>query len=128
MKEMVGKRLQGRKRIMTDRRNTRELVCDNCGEIFIHRCKNKNSPSYCSYCYGAMRRAREQQIEAEKQQIEDEKWRRQSIMDKKRFEEQLLQTSTIPIEELRPQGRTLYVIGNGFDLMHGVKSSYRAFR
>ena len=128
MKEMVGKRLQGRKRIMTDRRNTRELVCENCGEIFIHRCKNKKSPSYCSYCYGAMRRARELQIEAEKQRIEDEKWREQSIMDKKRFEEQLLQTSTIPIEELRPQGRTLYVIGNGFDLMHGVKSSYRAFR
>lgn len=113
---------------MTDGKNTRELVCDNCGEIFIHRCKNKNSPSYCSYCYGAMRSAREQQIEAEKQRIEDEKWRRQSIIDKKRFEEQLLQTSTIPIEELRPQGRTLYVIGNGFDLMHGVKSSYRAFR
>lgn len=113
---------------MTDGKNTRELVCDNCGEIFIHRCKNKNSPSYCSYCYGTMRRAREQQIEAEKQRIEDEKWRRQSIIDKKRFEEQLLQTSTIPIEELRPQGSTLYVIGNGFDLMHGVKSSYRAFR
>lgn len=113
---------------MTDGKNTRELVCDNCGEKFIHRCKNKNSPSYCSYCYGAMRSAREQQIEAEKQRIEDEKWRRQSIIDKKRFEEQLLQTSTIPIEELRPQGRTLYVIGNGFDLMHGVKSSYRAFR
>lgn len=113
---------------MTDKKNTRELVCNNCGEIFIHRCQNKNSPSYCSYCYGDMRRAREQQIEAEKQRIEDEKWRRQSIIDKKRFEEQLLQMSTIPIEELRPHGRTLYIIGNGFDLMHGVKSSYRAFR
>lgn len=113
---------------MTDRKNTREFVCDNCGEIFIHRCKNKNSSSYCSYCYGAIRRAREQQIEAEKQRIEDEKWRRQSIIDKKRFEEQLLQMSTIPIEELRPQGHTLYILGNGFDLMHGVRSSYRAFR
>ena len=113
---------------MTDKKNTRELVCNNCGEIFIHRCKNKNSPSYCSYCYGDMRRAREQQMEEEKQRIEDEKWRRQSIIDKKRFEEQLLQMSTIPIEELRPHGRTLYIIGNGFDLMHGVKSSYRAFR
>ena len=64
----------------------------------------------------------------EKRIIEDERWRRQSIIDKELFEERLLQVSTIPIEELRPQGRTLYIIGNGFDLMHGVNSSYRAFR
>ena len=56
-------------------KNTIELICPNCGEIFIHRCKNKKIPSNCSYCYGAMRKAREQQIEAKKQRIEDEKWR-----------------------------------------------------
>lgn len=109
-------------------KNTIELICPNCGEIFIHRCKNKPSHLYCSYCYGTIKKAREQQIEAEKQRIEEEEWLKRSIADKKRFEEQLLHTATIPIEKLNPQGSTLYIIGNGFDLMHGVKSTYREFR
>lgn len=67
----MGEDCRGEKRIMIDKKNTRELVCDNCGEIFIHRCKNKKIPSNCSYCYGAMRKAREQQIEAKKQRIEE---------------------------------------------------------
>lgn len=109
-------------------KNTTEQVCSKCGQIFIYRNKNNKKPSYCSYCYGDMRREREQQLEAQKQQIEAEKWRKQCIIDKKCFEEQLQQMATIDIEDLKPQGRTLYIIGNGFDLMHGVKSSYRAFR
>lgn len=113
---------------MADRKNTRELVCNNCGEIFIYRCKNSKAPSYCSYCYRDMKRAHEQQLEEEKQRIEDEKWRRQSMIDKERFEEQLRHISTIPIDKLSLCGCTLYILGNGFDLMHGVKSSYRAFR
>ena len=116
------------KRIVADRKNTRELVCNNCGEIFIYRCKNSKAPSYCSYCYRDMKRAHEQQLEEEKQRIEDEKWRRQSMIDKERFEEQLRHISTIPIDKLSLCGYTLYILGNGFDLMHGVKSSYRAFR
>lgn len=33
------------------------------------------------------------------------------------------------MEEIQPKdGHVLYIIGNGFDLMHGVKSSYYAFR
>lgn len=83
------------KRIVADRKNTRELVCNNCGEIFIYRCKNSKAPSYCSYCYRDMKRAHEQQLEEEKQRIEDEKWRRQSMIDKERFEEQLRHISTI---------------------------------
>lgn len=109
-------------------KNTVEHVCSKCGETFIYRRRNDQVPSCCSYCYGAMKRSREQQLEAQKQQIENEKWLKQSIADKKCFEEQLQHTATVPIEELKPQGRTLYIIGNGFDLMHGVKSSYRAFR
>lgn len=129
-------------------KNTIELTCANCGEIFIYKYNPNHAPNhvpnskpdtksvpapnslptYCPSCHSAMKKAREQQIEAEKQWIADEEWRRQNLADRKRFEEQLLQTVTVPIEDLRPQGRTLYIIGNGFDLMHGVKSSYRAFR
>jgi len=109
-------------------KNTTEMVCSNCGQAFIYRNKNDKKPTYCSNCYSTMRREREQQLEAQKQQLEDEKWRKQSIIDKQCFEEELQQTATITLEDLKPQGRTLYILGNGFDLMHGIKSSYRAFR
>lgn len=109
-------------------KKTIELRCSNCGEIFIHKCNNKPLPSCCAYCYDAMKKALEQQIAEEKQRKEDEEWLKRSIADKKRFEEQLLQVAAVPIEKLKPQGCTLYIIGNGFDLMHGVNSSYRAFR
>lgn len=29
---------------------------------------------------------------------------------------------------MQPSNKTLYIIGNGFDLFHGVKSLYRDFR
>lgn len=44
------------------------------------------------------------------------------------FEEELSSLPTVSLLSIQPERRTLYIIGNGFDLMHGVKSSYAAFR
>lgn len=60
--------------------------------------------------------------------IEGERQAALKTADQKRFEEELRHTPTILLEELKAEGRTLYIIGNGFDMMHGVKSSYRFFR
>mgnify|MGYP003001205241 CR=1 FL=1 len=60
--------------------------------------------------------------------IEDERQEERKAADRKRFEAQLRHLPTISLEELRIEGSTLYIIGNGFDMVHGVKSSYRSFR
>ena len=109
-------------------KKTIELVCDKCGKTFIYRRNGNGLPQYCSYCFNKIRKAHEQLMEDEKIRLEEAAWRKQYIIDCKNFEEQLLKVTTIPLEDIVLDGGTLYIIGNGFDLMHGIKSSYRSFR
>ena len=109
-------------------RYTQESVCKNCGVTFIYRCNGTEQPLYCAPCYHAMQQERRKRMEAHRQRREDEEWRRQNAIDRQRFEEKLLEKTVVPLQNISPDGKTLYIIGNGFDLMHGVKSSYRAFR
>lgn len=110
-----------------------ELACIRCGEHFVFsRAKQDHFeqmgwfiPKRCPSCRKEVRAQREEAAE----QIENEAWRRKKAGDLKSFDALLQRWPVIPIDEIRPKDdHILYIIGNGFDLMHGVRSSYYAFR
>ena len=112
--------------------NDNEIRCLNCNNIFILRgykieqLKQKNIvPKYCPICRTeySLRKA-----EARKR-LEDEAWQLKKAEDKIIFEERLKDWSVITLKEavLSNESKRLYVIGNGFDMMHGAKSSYYDF-
>ena len=110
-----------------------EITCTSCGKRFIFS-RNKHEhfarmgwslPKRCPSCRKEMQILREK--EAEK--INSKAWQRKKAEEQKSFDALLKSWPVISMEEIRPKdGHALYIIGNGFDLMHGVKSSYYAFR
>lgn len=65
----------------------------------------------------------------EKQQIERQKWQRDKVVAKEQFDVQLESWKVVAKDDIHlGNSQVLYIIGNGFDLMHGVHSSYYAFR
>lgn len=85
--------------------------------------------SYCPLCHSERKREEERRQAEERQKEENEKWEIQHARECKQFERKLKHVSLITLDDVVPEkGRTLYIIGNGFDLMHSVKSSYRSFR
>ncbi len=120
-----------------EKRNTvqaaQELTCICCGEHFIFGRDEQEHfarvgwpiPKRCPSCRKEAWMRREKAAE----QIESEAWQRKKAEDQKRFDTLLKSWHIIPIGEIQPKNNhVLYIIGNGFDLMHGVKSSYYAFR
>ena len=105
-------------------KNTTEVICELCGKKFIHICTGTKLPKLCPNCLNIKIKKRREEIEERKQKLNNEKWQN----DCKKFEIQLLKRDTISLENIILNEKTLYIIGNGFDLMHGVKSSYYAFR
>lgn len=110
-----------------------ELTCVCCGERFIFsRAKQEHFnrigwsiPKRCPSC----RKEAQAQREKMAAQLESEAWQQKKAEDQKSFDTLLKSWTVIPIDEIRPNDdHVLYIIGNGFDLMHGVKSSYYAFR
>ncbi len=110
-----------------------ELTCICCRERFIFgRAKLEHFgrmgwsiPKRCSSC------RKEAQVRREKatEQIESEAWQRKKAEAQKEFGILLKSWPVVTIDEIQPENdHVLYIIGNGFDLMHGVKSSYYAFR
>lgn len=110
-----------------------EITCASCGERFILS-RNKHEhfarmgwpiPKRCPSCCKAARILREKKAE----QMDSEAWQRKKAEDQKMFDALLKSWPVISMDEIRPKdNQVLYIIGNGFDLMHGVKSSYYAFR
>ena len=113
-----------------NRKNTIECICAKCGKTFIFRCKSTELiPSYCPLCHSERKREEERRQAEERQKEENEKWEIQHARECKQFERKLKHVSLITLDDVVPEkGRTLYIIGNGFDLMHGVNSSYKSFR
>lgn len=110
-----------------------EITCASCGERFIFSKAEQEHfkqmgwcvPKHCPSCRKKLRMQREKAAG----QIEHEAWQRKKAEEAKSFDALLASWPVIPIEEIRPEdNHVLYIIGNGFDLMHGVKSSYYAFR
>lgn len=94
--------------------------CKTCGKQFLSETDN----SYCRICnkkwYEKQEKIREQ--------AENLKWQEQKEQERKLFEAKVQTYKPILMESVNPSAHTLYIIGNGFDLMHRVPSSYYNFR
>ena len=105
------------------------MICKDCGkefnmtsgEVKFYVSKNLELPKRCPNCRKSRKFARE---ENERQQKWEEDERKLKILLSS------LPYNHIKLSELKfanPE-TSLVVIGNGFDIMHGVKSSYRDFQ
>lgn len=112
--------------------NAVEIVCETCGRKFIFRryqqeervLHNRKLPKYCFRCYQEYRDGKQQK----KAELENRKRELKRAEEKVEFEEKLDDWNIIEADKIIPQsGNVLYIIGNGFDLMHGVRSSYYSF-
>ena len=113
--------------------HTQELFCKICCKIFIFGNYEKglfdqqgfSKPKICPVCRKTERELRARKIE----RIGNEKWQHKKIEDKKVFDVRLNEWRVVAKDDIHfPNDHVLYIIGNGFDLMHGVRSSYYAFR
>ncbi|MDD2482438.1 MAG: AbiH family protein, partial [Lutispora sp.] len=100
------------------------LKCIECGDDFFtegernfYKSKGLNMPKRCKVCRDK-KKARYEQIQKENERAE---------------QEALL--LTLPFKQIKKEeislinpNTSLFIIGNGFDLMHGVPSSYYNFR
>ena len=103
-----------------------EFQCHQCGEIFIVRSEdNARSHNYCPIC----RKKYYEQKMLEEKQREDIAWQKKHEQDVLLFEENLKEWNLLSLEEMGESVKegSLYVIGNGFDMLHGVRSSYYDF-
>lgn len=125
----IDKEALGARRHMNDL----EIECKNCKEIFVVR-KNEQEyfqnrsiliPEYCPICRRKCRAEEEQERTRAENEARKCKQQKEACV----YEALLKDYHVIPLVEVAPQlgEQILYVIGNGFDLMHGVKSSYYDF-
>lgn len=110
-----------------------EITCICCeGRFIFSRAKQEHFeqmgwsiPKHCPSCCKEVRTQREKATE----QNESKTWQRKKAEEQKCFDALLASWPVIPIDEIQLEDdHVLYIVGNGFDLMHGVKSSYYAFR
>lgn len=86
-------------------------------------------PQYCPLCHKRYRAEKA----AERKQREDLEWQEKKAQEVQRYHDALKNLQSkfdiLPLEKVTPDpvDKVLYVIGNGFDLMHGVRSSYYDF-
>ena len=95
-------------------------ICKTCGKQFLGEAKY----SYCRIC---SKKWHEEQAKKQ-EQAETLKWKEQKKQEQELFESEVQAYKPILMENITPSVQTLYIIGNGFDLMHRVPSSYYNFR
>lgn len=95
-------------------------TCRTCGKMFLIDSKS----SYCRICSKKWNKEQKRLREEE----ENRQWREQRKTDRELFETEIEPYNPIPIDSVIPSNHTLYIVGNGFDLMHRVPSSYYSFR
>lgn len=106
------------------------FTCQSCGRAYIVRkCEVQyaHTDSYLNYCVPCQK-AFHAKKEKEQADRENREWQRKKAEDQKVFEDMLPLWNVKDLSEIEPSADSLVIIGNGFDLMHGVKSSYYAFR
>lgn len=95
-------------------------ICKTCGKQFL----SEANYSYCRIC---SKKWREEQAKI-KEQAEKLKWQEQRKQERELFKSEVQAYKPILMKNVTPSAHTLYIIGNGFDLMHRVPSSYYNFR
>lgn len=100
----------------------RVRICKHCGRKFL--VPQHKHYTLCRICYKEWCRE-----ELRKQEeIENTIWQEKKQKDLVTFEEALKHYKLVSIKDIKPSPNTLYIIGNGFDLMHRVPSSFYSFR
>ena len=94
--------------------------CKTCGKQFIQKLNNQTECLICRK--NKVTAKRKERVEAEAAV-----WAEQKKRNQEKFEQEIIKRSTIRLEDIHPL-HALYIIGNGFDLMHRVQSSYYNFR
>lgn len=112
---------------------TLELCCRQCGEKFLARHhpsefaaeRDWTPPKFCPEC----RRDRREREERAKEKREAVKWQEAAAKEKEEFHNRLKSWQVAEMDAVQPgNDNVLCILGNGFDLMHNVRSSYYAFR
>jgi len=88
-------------------------ICKTCGKAYIQTSVFQHN---CRIC-----------VKAHAEENEQKREQSRVVERKEVFEIEISKYPTVPLEDIRPS-RPLYIIGNGFDLMHRVQSSYYSFR
>ena len=108
-----------------------ELICAQCGDRYIVRHNDEipslrmKRPSMCYTC----RRVERERREKEKKERDDRLWQQRKAEEYEEYLRQLPRWNVVPLDSIQPKSdHVLYIIGNGFDLMHRVPSSYYSFR
>lgn len=112
---------------------TLELCCQQCGGKFLARHhpsefdtgRDWTPPKICLEC----RKNKRECEERTKEKREAVKRQEIAVKEKVEFYNRLKSWNVIEIDAIRPaDDNILCILGNGFDLMHNVRSSYYAFR
>ena len=95
--------------------------CPSCHSLFWDSGNRYDRCKFCNADYAA-------QKDMERQRIEDAKWLEKKKEEKAAFEKEIGSWNVVELNSiLSDVGTPLYIIGNGFDLLHGAKSSYQDF-
>ena len=116
---------------MANEKEAQLYTCQSCGKKYIVRkCEAQyfakgSDRYYCVPCRKAFRA----KLEREREEQENLTWQRKKAEGQKLFESLLPAWNLKDLSEIKLSSKDpLFIIGNGFDLMHGVKSSYYTFR
>jgi len=111
---------------------TLEETCAVCGKKYLFCRFTQDKPNIaegifkplCPDCFAEKRKNAEEKI-AKENEIARQKWENEH----KEFNQRLENWCVVPFNSIRPNnGNVLYVLGNGFDLMHRVLLSYYNLR
>lgn len=112
---------------------TSEEICTVCGKKYLFRRFKQDKPKtadgifnpLCPDCFAEKRKRAEEERIAKENAIA----RQERDREHKEFIKRLENWCDVPLEKISlNNSNVLYVIGNGFDLMHRVPSSYYNFR
>ena len=95
--------------------------CSGCGKSYIVL---SGAPKFCQSCSKAWN----DEQERKREEAENLKWQEQRKRNQEIYEREIQAYDLVSVDEIHPSDRTLYIIGNGFDLLHRVPSSYYNFR
>ena len=114
------------------------LKCKSCGRNFIfsrseqefYQSMNWDKlPSLCPVCRRKRNQKRQEERDEQKRKKDDATRRERQRKEALKFDNELRNWNVVKLDDITfRNNNVLYILGNGFDMMHGVKSSYYAFR
>lgn len=100
-------------------------TCSDCGKPFIILPNQRQRYfEYCPICHKAWQEKQQRQ----RDEAAAAEWKKAREKETAEFNEKFGLLETVELSKVPADLKSLYIIGNGFDLMHGVKSSYYDFR